>query len=57
MNLGAKFKNKTQVARGRIKEGFGRATGNQRLKREGRTGRVMGNLKQSGEKARAAFKR
>jgi uncharacterized protein YjbJ (UPF0337 family) len=57
MRLGAKFKGKTQVIKGRIKEGFGRATGNQRLKREGRAGRVMGNLKQSGEKAKAAFKR
>ncbi|WP_405725445.1 CsbD family protein [Streptomyces sp. NBC_01537] len=57
MSLGAKFKNNTQVVKGRIKEGFGRATGNQRLKREGRAGRVMGSLKQSGEKAKAAFKR
>jgi uncharacterized protein YjbJ (UPF0337 family) len=57
MDLGSTLKSKTQVAKGRIKEGFGRATGNKRLKREGRAGRVMGNLRQSGEKAKAAFKR
>ncbi|WP_329314851.1 CsbD family protein [Streptomyces sp. NBC_01262] len=57
MDLGSKLKSKTQVAKGRIKEGFGRATGNKRLKREGMAGRVMGNLRQSGEKAKAAFKR
>ncbi|WP_127358580.1 CsbD family protein [Actinacidiphila soli] len=56
MSLGAKFKDKTQVVKGRIKEGFGRASGNRRLKREGRTDRITGNLKQSGEKAKDAFK-
>ncbi|MFI9581294.1 CsbD family protein [Streptomyces sp. NPDC052236] len=41
MSLAAKFIDKTQVVKGRIKEGCGRATG---------------NLKQSGEKAKDAFK-
>jgi uncharacterized protein YjbJ (UPF0337 family) len=57
MSLGTKLKDKTQVLTGRIKEGIGRTTGNRRLKREGRTERVTGNLKQSAQKAKDAFKR
>ncbi|MDX6312916.1 MAG: hypothetical protein QOF84_611 [Streptomyces sp.] len=57
MSLGTKLKDKTQVLTGRIKEGIGRTTGNRRLKREGGTDRVAGNLKQSVQKAKDAFKR
>jgi len=51
-----KIKDKQQVLKGRIKQGFGRGTGSTRLKAEGRTDRVAGNLKQFGEKAKDAFK-
>ena len=57
MSLAKKIKDKRQVLKGRIKQGFGRSTGNTRLKTEGRTDRVAGNLKQSGEKAKDAFRR
>jgi uncharacterized protein YjbJ (UPF0337 family) len=57
MSLAKKIKDKKQALKGRIKQGAGRATGNERLKTEGRTDRVAGNLKQSGEKAKDAFKR
>jgi uncharacterized protein YjbJ (UPF0337 family) len=56
MSLAKKFKDKKQELKGRIKQGTGRATGNERLKTEGRADRVAGNLKQSGEKAKDAFK-
>ncbi|MEU5424919.1 CsbD family protein [Streptomyces olivoreticuli] len=57
MSLGKKFKDKTQVLSGKIKQSIGRATGNRRLRTEGKTDRVAGNLKQSGEKAKDAFER
>ena len=57
MSLTKKIKDKQQVLRGRITQGFGRSTGNTRLKAEGRTNRVAGNLKQLGEKAKDALKR
>jgi uncharacterized protein YjbJ (UPF0337 family) len=57
VSLAKKIKDKRQVLKGRIKQGFGRSTGNSRLKTEGWTDRVAGNLKQSGEKAKDAFKR
>ncbi|MCM2425105.1 CsbD family protein [Streptomyces sp. RKAG337] len=56
MSIGTKFKHKLQAFTGGIKERYGHTTGNGRLKREGRSDRVKGNLKQSGDKARDAFK-
>jgi uncharacterized protein YjbJ (UPF0337 family) len=56
VSLTKKIKDKQQVLKGRIKQGFGRSTGDTRLKAEGRTDRVAGNLKQLGEKAKDAFK-
>ncbi|MEV4506916.1 CsbD family protein [Streptomyces klenkii] len=56
MSLAKKIRDKGQVLNGRIKQGFGRVTGNRRLTAEGKTDRVAGNLKQSGEKAKDAFK-
>ncbi|MEZ0067136.1 uncharacterized protein YjbJ (UPF0337 family) [Streptacidiphilus sp. MAP12-20] len=57
MSIGQKISNTKQVLKGRLKEGFGRATGNRRVRTEGRTDRVVGNLKQSGQKAKDAFRR
>ena len=56
MSLAKKIKDKKQVLKGRIKQGAGRTTGNERLKTEGKADRVAGDLKQSGEKAKDAFK-
>jgi uncharacterized protein YjbJ (UPF0337 family) len=57
MSFEQKIRNKAQELKGRITEGIGRATRNTRLKRQGKTDRVAGNLKQSGGKAKDAFRR
>ncbi|MWA08251.1 CsbD family protein [Streptomyces sp. BA2] len=57
MTTGNTFRNKVQALKGRITQRVGRGTGNRRLEREGRTDRVSGNLKQSGDKAKSAFRR
>jgi uncharacterized protein YjbJ (UPF0337 family) len=51
-----KFRDKAQVLRGRIKRDTGEVTGNRRLQAEGSADKVMGNLKQAGEKAKDAFR-
>ncbi len=56
MSVGQTIKHKTQAFEGRVTERVGRATRNRRLQREGRTDRVSGNLKQSGDKAKDAFR-
>ncbi|CAM5616786.1 hypothetical protein GCM10010329_19070 [Streptomyces spiroverticillatus] len=57
MSVRRTLRNKTQTFKGRISERIGRNTRNRRLEREGRTDRMSGNLKQSGNKARDAFRR
>ncbi|MFF3645644.1 CsbD family protein [Streptomyces sp. NPDC002564] len=57
MSSAHSFRNKAQALKGRITERIGRNTRNKRLQREGRTDRVSGNLKQSGTKAKDAFRR
>jgi uncharacterized protein YjbJ (UPF0337 family) len=57
MGLGKKAKNKTKVLKGRGKLGAGKATGNNRLKAEGRADRVTGNLKNAGEKVKDALRK
>ncbi|WP_329254452.1 CsbD family protein [Streptomyces sp. NBC_01478] len=56
MSLKQTIKHKTQSFKGRITERIGRTTRNRRLQRQGRTDRISGNLKQSGDKAKDAFK-
>ncbi|WP_369237075.1 CsbD family protein [Streptomyces sp. R21] len=56
MSVGRTIKNKTQAFKGRVTERIGRATRNRRLQREGRTDQISGNLKQSGDKAKDAFR-
>ena len=51
-----KFRDKAQVLRGRIKRNTGEVTGNRRLQAEGSADKVMGNLKQAGEKVKDAFR-
>ncbi len=56
MSVGQTIKHRAQAFKGRVTERIGRTTRNRRLQREGRTDRVSGNLKQSGDKAKDAFR-
>jgi uncharacterized protein YjbJ (UPF0337 family) len=51
-----KAKDKAQVAKGKIKETAGKATGNRSLEAKGKGNKVSGNLKQAGEKVKDAVK-
>jgi uncharacterized protein YjbJ (UPF0337 family) len=57
MGLGKKAKNKARVIKGKTKQHAGQATGNKRLKTEGKADVVIGNLKNASEKLKDAFKR
>jgi uncharacterized protein YjbJ (UPF0337 family) len=57
MGLGKKAKNKAKVLKGRGKQGAGKATGNKRLKAEGRADKATGNVKNAGEKVKDALKK
>jgi uncharacterized protein YjbJ (UPF0337 family) len=57
MSTGQTSRNKAQDLKGRITQRIGRTTRNRRLQREGRTDRISGNLKQSGDKVKNAFRR
>ncbi|HTW01648.1 MAG TPA: CsbD family protein [Streptosporangiaceae bacterium] len=56
MGAEKKAKNKAKVIKGKTKKHVGRATGNERLKTEGRADQVSGNLKNAGEKVKDAFR-
>lgn len=56
MSIGKNFAYKTQAAKGAVKKYFGRATGNTRLRIEGRADQFTGNTKQAGAKVKDAFK-
>jgi uncharacterized protein YjbJ (UPF0337 family) len=51
-----KIRHKIQTAKGKTKKNTGRLTGNRRLKTEGRTGQVTGEVKQAADKVGDAFK-
>jgi uncharacterized protein YjbJ (UPF0337 family) len=57
MALIDKAKNKTQEAKGHVKEAAGRATDDKSLQAKGKGDKVAGNLKQAGEKVKDAVKR
>jgi uncharacterized protein YjbJ (UPF0337 family) len=52
-----KAKDKAQTAKGEVKEAAGRATGNRSMEAEGKGDKVVGNLKQAGEKVKDAVKK
>ena len=52
-----KAANKATEVKGNIKEGLGKATGDQEMEAEGKGDQVKGNLKQAGEKVKDAFKK
>ena len=56
MSIGKKIAHKAEAAKGAAKKYFGRATGNTRLRTEGRVDQFKGNTKQAGAKVKDAFK-
>jgi uncharacterized protein YjbJ (UPF0337 family) len=50
-----KLKNKKDETQGAAKEHAGKATGDKKMEREGKTDQTKSNLKQAGEKAKDAF--
>lgn len=57
MSIGKKIAHKVEAAKGTAKKLVGRATGNNRLRVEGRIDQATGNAKQAGDKIKDAFKR
>ncbi|MGW0592082.1 CsbD family protein [Streptosporangium sp. NPDC002607] len=57
MGADDKLSNKAQEAKGKIKEGVGRATGDERLEAKGRGDQAGSRLKQAGEKAKDSAKK
>ncbi|GAA4192510.1 CsbD family protein [Streptosporangium oxazolinicum] len=57
MGADDKFANKAEELGGKVKEGAGRATGNERLEAEGRTDQADSHLKQAGEKLKDGAKK
>ena len=57
MSTADKVNNTAETAKGNAKEGFGKATGNESLKNEGRADQAMGRLKQAGEKIKDVFRK
>lgn len=51
-----KAKNAAQRAKGKVKEDVGKATGNSRLRRKGKTDQAKAKVKQTGEKVKDAFR-
>jgi uncharacterized protein YjbJ (UPF0337 family) len=56
MSAADKAKDKVQVAKGKVKQGTGKATGDRTLEAEGQADQTKGSLKQAGEKVKDAFK-
>ncbi len=52
-----KAKNLAQMAKGKIKEKAGKATGDGRLEAEGNVDQAKANVKQAGEKVKDALKK
>jgi uncharacterized protein YjbJ (UPF0337 family) len=56
MGLTDKAKNEAEIAKGKVKEGVGDATDNERMQAEGETDQASGNVKQAGEKVTDTFR-
>jgi uncharacterized protein YjbJ (UPF0337 family) len=56
MSIFRKFSHKAEAVKGGAKKRAGRATGNRRLRAEGRGDQAKGNLEQAGAKAKDALK-
>ena len=51
-----KVRNEAEELKGKVKEGVGDATDDERLEAEGKGDQVKANLKQAGEKVKDAFR-
>lgn len=56
MSTDDKIHNKGDDLRGKVKEGIGRATGDEELEAQGRGDQAAADLKQAGEKIKDVFK-
>jgi len=56
MSISKKLAYKAEAVKGATKKYFGRATGNTRLRTEGRVEQAKGNTKQVGAKVKDVFK-
>ncbi|GAB0101337.1 hypothetical protein JMUB6875_03010 [Nocardia sp. JMUB6875] len=57
MSLSERLSHQTQATMGAVKRMLGRATGNPRMHREGRSDQIAGNIKKAGDSLGDAFKR
>jgi uncharacterized protein YjbJ (UPF0337 family) len=57
MGAADKSRNAAQRAKGKVKETVGKATGNERLRRQGKADQVKGKIKQTGERIKDALKK
>lgn len=56
MGLLDKAKNEGEIAKGKVKEGVGDATDNDRMEAEGQADQTSGDAKQVGEKVKDVFR-
>ncbi|MBB1512568.1 CsbD family protein [Tessaracoccus sp. MC1627] len=56
MGADDKIRNAAEEAGGKVKEGLGKATDNERLEAEGKADQVSADIKQAGEKVKDIFK-
>lgn len=56
MATGDKIDNKAEDVAGKVKEGVGRATDDERLEQEGKTDQASASIKQAGEKIKDVFR-
>jgi uncharacterized protein YjbJ (UPF0337 family) len=57
MGLGDKVEHAAEEAKGKVKEGFGKATGNERVEAEGQADQASANVKQAGDDVADAAKK
>ncbi|MCG6498439.1 CsbD family protein [Kitasatospora sp. A2-31] len=55
MSASDKIENIAEKARGAVKEGVGKVTGNERVEVEGKADQAKADIKQAGEKVKDAF--
>jgi uncharacterized protein YjbJ (UPF0337 family) len=56
MGLNEKIDNQAEEAKGKVKEGVGKATDDEQLEAEGKVDQASGSLKQAGEKVKDVFR-
>ncbi len=56
MGLDDKIRNAAEDIAGKAKEGFGKATGNEKLEAEGKADQAKADAKKAGENVKDAFK-